>query len=167
MAFSESLNTMNIDDRYHAIVNYMEELGFEFIPEQRDHVNNRYRIMENGSSFFVKSKYYRLHLCDEDKRKLDRHPEYTWKPNYKDVKNKMEDPVRPYRYDITDPELFIKALDIIAGKITESGINIATPPKSIQIVGDDIFCVCPNCGVSFIKAPRCPECGQLIKYEED
>ena len=27
--------------------------------------------------------------------------------------------------------------------------------------------ICPNCSVDFVKAPRCPECGQLIQYERE
>ncbi len=163
MEFAERLSSMSVDDRYRAVVDYMEEIGFKFIPEQRDHVNNRYRIMENGSSFFVKNKYFRLHLCDDDKHRLDPYPEYVSEPNYKDVANKKVDPPRPYRYDITDPELFIKALHLIIGKPMVNDINVAVPPRSIDYSGEVIRYVCPNCGENFLKAPRCPECGQLIK----
>lgn len=43
-------------------------------------------------------------------------------------------------------------------------INIPIEPKS-RIRGDDgnIRYVCRRCGESFLKSPRCPECGQLVK----
>jgi hypothetical protein len=167
MGLSEHLSKLSsLNDRYYAVVTYMENIGFSFIEEKPDHVNNRYRIMENGSSVFVKKNFYRLHLCDEDKKKIDSYPEYSFVMNYKSIKDQQLDEVRPYRYDIYDPELFEKALNILVGKHVESDINIAVPAKLIEeISGEGTVCTCPKCNIRFIKAPRCPECGQLIKYE--
>ena len=38
--------------------------------------------------------------------------------------------------------------------------TINTPKEIVQWV-------CPTCGYVFYKAPRCPECGQLIKKGEN
>ena len=47
-----------------------------------------------------------------------------------------------------------------------SGINKAEKPTRIFTQGTTTMVLCPNCGYEFKKAPRCPECGQLIDYDE-
>ncbi len=42
-------------------------------------------------------------------------------------------------------------------------INIAKAPARIE--GNQV--ICPNCTLEFIKASRCPECGQLIAYDSE
>ncbi len=43
-------------------------------------------------------------------------------------------------------------------------INIAVPPREvIERLDGSVQYVCSNCSIIFIKAPRCPECGQLVK----
>ena len=44
----------------------------------------------------------------------------------------------------------------------ESDINTPMEPKVVYENGD---VVCPRCEEKFKHANRCPECGQLIKYE--
>ena len=47
-------------------------------------------------------------------------------------------------------------------------INSPLAPKRVVRQTDGtIRYVCGNCEALFSKSPRCPECGQLIKYEED
>lgn len=42
-------------------------------------------------------------------------------------------------------------------------INSPMKPKSIIRKADGTMrYVCPQCGLSFLKSPRCPECGQLV-----
>ena len=162
----EQLNQIeSLSERYKAVITYMERLGFSFIEEKPDHVNNRYRIMKNGSSVFVKNHFYRLHLCETDKKRMDLYPEYSYEMNYKSKKDGQLDEVRPYRYDIYDPVLFEKALNILVGKPFKVDINTPIPPKFLKQDGRmNIVCTCPNCDSHFVKAPRCPECGQLIQY---
>lgn len=50
---------------------------------------------------------------------------------------------------------------------TPSDINIASKPALIIQTSDEPIVVCPNCEYSFGKAPRCPECGQLIQYGKE
>ena len=45
-----------------------------------------------------------------------------------------------------------------------SDINIPMKPGRVNHDGDLVIIDCSCCGASFIKAPRCPECGQLIDY---
>jgi len=46
-------------------------------------------------------------------------------------------------------------------------INVAVKPAmEIQTDGEPIV-ACPNCEYLFGKAPRCPECGQLIQYGKE
>lgn len=46
-------------------------------------------------------------------------------------------------------------------------INVAVKPTLIIRTDDEPIIVCPNCEYSFGKAPRCPECGQLILYGKE
>ena len=45
-----------------------------------------------------------------------------------------------------------------------SDINTPMEPKN-RIKGEDgnISYICGRCGLAFLKSPRCPECGQLVK----
>ena len=53
-------------------------------------------------------------------------------------------------------------------KLEEVGINIPLRPKKVVIGVDGIDrIICGNCDYEFMKAPRCPECGQLINYENE
>ncbi len=46
-----------------------------------------------------------------------------------------------------------------------NGINIPMTPKGIIHKSDGtIQCLCGRCGISFVKAERCPECGQLVRF---
>ena len=42
-------------------------------------------------------------------------------------------------------------------------INEPMIPKKVLSVSDNIHYVCGRCNTEFIKAERCPECGQLVK----
>lgn len=54
------------------------------------------------------------------------------------------------------------------GTSNANGINIPLTPKGIIHKSDGtIQCLCGRCGISFIKAERCPECGQLVLYNGD
>ena len=46
----------------------------------------------------------------------------------------------------------------------ERGINIPLPPKNIIETNiGELHYVCGKCGYEYLKAARCPECGQLVK----
>ena len=45
-------------------------------------------------------------------------------------------------------------------------INNPCIPALIIQTDEEPIIVCPNCEYSFEKAPRCPECGQLIQYDK-
>ncbi len=51
-------------------------------------------------------------------------------------------------------------------KSFSKNINIALAPKHIETMGDETYYTCGNCEFRFKKAPRCPECGQLV-LEQD
>ena len=50
---------------------------------------------------------------------------------------------------------------------TPKDINTAAKPALIIQTDENPIVVCPNCEYSFGKAPRCPECGQLIQYGKE
>ena len=60
-----------------------------------------------------------------------------------------------------DPEVEIRNNDAF------SNINVASLPKRVIKNDTATMVLCPNCDYEFVKAPRCPECGQLIKYENE
>ncbi len=64
---------------------------------------------------------------------------------------------------IGNPAEDIELLDRIEGK----GINTAMAPKRIVETADGTKYVCAKCGYKLKKAPRCPNCGQLIEYIEE
>ena len=47
--------------------------------------------------------------------------------------------------------------------LPQNGINVAKAPLRIFKENNKAYYRCPNCKVSFVKAPRCPNCGQLVK----
>ena len=55
-------------------------------------------------------------------------------------------------------------LKIVNGETVIHDINTPTAPADIQTGGNTVRVTCSNCGDVFIKAPRCPRCGQLQKY---
>lgn len=51
------------------------------------------------------------------------------------------------------------------GTSNANGINIPMAPRGIIHKSDGtIQCLCGRCGMSFVKAERCPECGQLVRF---
>ena len=70
-----------------------------------------------------------------------------------------------FKHGEADPvKVFFKDVAI---KDTPKDINVASKPTMIIQTDDDPIIVCPNCEYSFGKAPRCPECGQLILYGKE
>lgn len=47
-----------------------------------------------------------------------------------------------------------------------SNINIPLEPFAIKELNGLVKVVCGKCKSEFEKASRCPECGQLVKFEE-
>ena len=46
----------------------------------------------------------------------------------------------------------------------QGGINSPLPPKEIKETSEGaIHYICGNCGHEYVKATRCPECGQLVE----
>ncbi len=64
-----------------------------------------------------------------------------------------------------------EAMDFIEKNLIKQGtklvdsINTPMPPKGIS--ADGFVVICPRCDSKFKRADRCPDCGQLIKYQED
>lgn len=70
-----------------------------------------------------------------------------------------------YKHGEADPvKVFLK--DAI-GKQISNDINEEIAPLQLIATEDVPVVICPRCEKSFSKALRCPECGQLIKYENE
>lgn len=155
------------EDRYNVVIEYMKKAGILFRNASPDHINNCYRIMNNGSSIFVKSQSFKMNLCEEDKRKIEAIKGVIFSPNYKNKTTGDIDNVRPYSCTFSDPDLLKSIIERISG-MQGVDINKALPPTAvIERNNRVVCCLCPNCSVEFIKAPRCPECGQLIQYNKE
>ena len=66
----------------------------------------------------------------------------------------------------SDTQILKKLITFISTPRVESGINQGKAPLSFTQLEGKMVYVCPTCQSSFKKAKRCPECGQLITYEE-
>ena len=83
------------------------------------------------------------------------------KPNH-DVSKRIATKVKLLGSPVYDVEL----LDTIQAS-NEKGINIPLQPKQITNgINGEIHYICGNCGFEFIKASRCPECGQLTETKK-
>ena len=70
--------------------------------------------------------------------------------------------VSPEEYD--DFLRFVRSRLGKSKNTTLAGINSPMKPKDIIIKKDgQIMYICGRCGKTFVKSPRCPECGQLVK----
>ncbi len=159
------------EERYSVVIDYMQQAGIHFRTASADHLKNHYRIMENGSSIFVYNSYYKLNVCDADKKRLDIVPELKFEILYKNKAQGVQDTVRPFTCDINDDTVLERVIAILSGgekESSENDINVAIPP--ITVFENDegqTKVICPNCSMEFFKAPRCPECGQLILYNKE
>jgi len=80
------------------------------------------------------------------------------RPNH-DVSKRIATKVR----FIGEPTYDVELLDEIKYD-SEDSINIAmSPPKIINTENGEIHYICGRCSIEFVKAQRCPECGQLVK----
>lgn len=115
---------------------------------------DRYHFKYYGKGFVVLdlcNNYYQLRTREEYLIAVgvfDYTLDNNHSPNSAAVKN--------IPYD--DTEVFYKLVRFITNEETDD-INVANRPFSIL----NNKYVCPRCNNVFLKAPRCPECGQLIK----
>ena len=83
------------------------------------------------------------------------------KPNH-DVNKRIATKVRL----VGEPAYDIELLDEIKYEVDKDDINIPMNPQSIKRLSYGTTCyVCGRCGAEYNKAPRCPECGQLVKEQ--
>lgn len=87
---------------------------------------------------------------------IDKYDEKKW-----NQKNPEE-----VRIVFNNEEEFFGFVDECLGKNEDnSDINTQLPPKGMS--ADGFVIICPRCDSKFKRAKRCPNCGQLIKYQED
>lgn len=67
---------------------------------------------------------------------------------------------------IGSPASDIEILDDFRSTNKSNDINDPIKPLSMINDNDKIIVTCGRCKCEFLKAPRCPECGQLINYTE-
>ena len=115
---------------------------------------NRYHFKYYGTGFLtldLMNNYYHLHTREAYLRAVgvfDFSLDNNSGPNPAAIKR--------IPYDNTD--VFYKLVRFITNEEIDD-INIAKKP--FKVLNNKY--VCPRCNSAFLKAPRCPECGQLIK----
>ena len=126
---------------------------------------NRYHFKYYGDGFLIvdlRKDYYHLRTREQYLRGvgvLDFSPDKNHSPNSAAIKN------IPY----SNTDVFYRLVNYITHRKTyipseQTGIN--TPLKFINRLrkaDGSVLYICGRCGGSFMKAPRCPECGQLVK----
>ena len=138
-------------DCVNTISDDWNEVVFDDLKDRNGDMTNKFRDYDlifakdpNGGEYIFRGVYVR----DDEKSR----------PNH-DVSKRIATKVRL----IGEPAYDVEILDGITGE-KKGGINVPMPPKDIiEGTNGDIQYICGNCGVSYSKAPRCPECGQLVK----
>lgn len=75
-----------------------------------------------------------------------------------------------YKNGEADPLKVFLTKDIPIEEVTDiSKLSINDPikPQALSMDDDDETVQCPRCDIWFMKAKRCPECGQMILYSND
>ena len=115
---------------------------------------NRYHFKYYGTGFLtldLMNNYYHLHTREAYLRAVGVF-------DYSLNKDSGPNPAAIKRIPYENTDVFYKLVRFITNEETDD-INIAKRP--LRVLNDKY--VCPRCNNTFIKAPRCPECGQLIK----
>lgn len=156
------MEATDISKKYQLVIEYLEENGLLFKNAFPDHINNHYRIFEGNSSIFVLESGFKMNLSDIDKRKLESLSGIVFTPCYKNKRDGIVDNVRPWTITFSDIEDLERITKCLIGQEQKTGdINIPKKPNGYD---DSQNVICPNCDYHFIKATRCPECGQYIDY---
>lgn len=146
--------------KYDLTIEYMENAGIVFATAQKDHLNLKYRILTNGSSIFVYVDHFKMNLCDSDRDKVEKALGLSFSTNYKDKGRDVIDRVRPWTCEFSGASMLEKVVGVLLDKVQIQNINY--PTKPLKVVSGMVHC--PNCTYVFEKANRCPECGQLMDY---
>ena len=146
--------------KYDLTIEYMENAGIVFTTAQKDHLNLKYRILTNGSSIFVYADHFKMNLCDSDRDKVEKALGLSFSTNYKDKGREVIDRVRPWTCEFSGASMLQKVVGVLLDKVQIQNINY--PTKPLKVVSGRVHC--PNCTYVFEKANRCPECGQLMDY---
>ncbi len=86
---------------------------------------------------------------------IDKYDDKDWRARWKDET----------RIIFSSEEEFFSFVDECLSKDNNADINTPLPPKGMS--ADGFVVICPRCDTKFKRAERCPECGQLINYEEE
>lgn len=66
----------------------------------------------------------------------------------------------------SDTDILKRLIDHVTSANKEVGINQGKAPASVTQSNGQLIFVCPQCSFLFKKAKRCPECGQLITFDQ-
>lgn len=116
---------------------------------------NRYHFKYCGVGFVVldlRNNYYHLRAREEYLKAVGV-SDYTIDKNHSPNSGTL----KCIPYDNTD--VFYRLVRFITNEDID---NINTPKNPLSVLNNKQY-VCPRCKKAFLKAPRCPECGQLIK----
>ena len=115
----------------------------------RPEIRNYIEMRQGGMGF--KENLYKFYILK---------PVYTFSRPYVLVPN-----IQGYKYySLNELIPYKDVVKVAKGLTVTHSINQPLPPDSLWREGDITKVNCANCGFAFIKAPRCPRCGQLQDY---
>ena len=123
---------------------------------------DRFHFKYKGKGFLVidlKSDGYQIRTKEEAFKAIGIY-------NYEMDANHPTNPARIKNIPYNDTRILKRIIEYVTSEHTEIGINIGKAPLSVTRTNGQVLFVCPQCQSSFKKAKRCPNCGQLIKYDE-
>ena len=112
---------------------------------------------ENRASIWITSRHIRIYGGKYTPifSKLPDEPEYKY--IYKERRITF--------YNMDEALDFMK--NTLCKRDIEANDSINTPVSPKSVSADGFVVICPRCDAKFKRAERCPECGQLIKYEDN
>ncbi len=140
-------------DCVNTISDDWNQLVFEDLKKSPDYVEEPENIYKGYDLIFAKDTdggylFRGVYVYDEDNSRGN-----------KSVSKRIATKVRLLGNPTNDIELI--------DNVSDKDINIPKPPKRKAETSDGIRYVCAKCGYKLKKASRCPNCGQLINYDNE
>lgn len=144
---------------------FIESLSLPDDVEVRYHKGPRIHLRYGGDGFCLIDCFQKWYTLSSREEFFDR----MGVSGYEIVTNQKRNNAVYRRIEYDDVSLLINLINLIRSQsedISEKIIDINTPIPVEKVFRDadgTIKYRCPTCGTDFLKAPRCPECGQLVK----
>ena len=166
LEFKMSSNDHRNDATYIEVVRCAKKLNLDFNQRVKS-VIIRFVKSSNDVNIYMRQDEIRVNLKPWMSSYYEKVPKnlYYTRPGLKNE----EGIINPTPFvKMKDIEAFLASLKKLTNSSENASLNDINTEKAPALVinSEDIpIIVCPNCDNGFKKAPRCPECGQKIKYD--